>query len=79
MELKMSRHEELEKMIEALTLTIAIHAREADFFRRSAAFSLSEDAKALFLEIAEEMNGHIANLESRKNKLANQLAILEGL
>jgi rubrerythrin len=70
----MSRYEDLENMIQALTLTIAIHEREEAFFRRSAAVSTSREAKALLLEIADDMKGHVSTLEDRKNKLVHELA-----
>lgn len=64
-------------MIEALTLSSAIHEREEAFFRRSAAASTSHEVKTLFLEIAKEMNSHLANLEERKQKLVNEMINLQ--
>jgi rubrerythrin len=72
----MSKHRDLEDMIEALTLTIVIHEREIAFFRRSAAISSSEEAKVLFQEIAEEMDSHVSSLADRKDKLMKRLADL---
>jgi len=72
----MSTYEDLETMIEALTMTIIIHEREEAFFRRSAALSTSKGATELFLEIANDMKTHILSLEDRKNKLVKELTAL---
>jgi len=73
----MSRSEDIDIMIQALAMTIAIHEREEAFFRRSAVISTSEETKALFEEIADDMKGHLSGLDSRLNKLTNQLAALK--
>jgi rubrerythrin len=67
----MSNIKDIEIMIQALTMTIAIHEREEAFFRRSAELSASADPRNLFLEIAEEMKEHVAKLMEKKNKLLN--------
>jgi rubrerythrin len=72
----MATNKDIETMIQALTMTIAIHEREEAFFRRSAGFSTGEETKELFLEIAKEMNQHAATLQSRKTKLVDKLAAL---
>jgi rubrerythrin len=73
----MSKFGDLENMIQALTLTIAIHESEEAFFRRSAAISTSQEAKALFVEIAEDMKSHLSKLVSTKIKLESKLAELK--
>ena len=73
----MASYQDLEIMIEALTMTIAIHEREEDFFRYSAAASTSQEVKTLFLEIAEEMNSHLTKLEEKKQNLVKELASLK--
>ncbi len=72
----MGTSEDLNSMIEALTLTIAIHEREELFFRRSASVSSSQEVKTLFLEIADEMNHHLTSLKARRRKLADRLGSL---
>ncbi len=69
----MARNKDLELMIEALTLTIVVHEREEAFFRRSAVSSSSQQVKSLFLEIADEMGGHIISLVSKRQNLTNDL------
>jgi hypothetical protein len=73
----MASYKDLEMMVEALTMTIAIHEREESFFRRSAAASTSQPVKTLFLEIADEMNGHIIGLITRRQKITNELLNLQ--
>jgi rubrerythrin len=73
----MPRSEDIEIMIQALAMTIAVHEREEAFFRRSAAISTSEEAKALFEEIADDARNHVSSLSNRKNKLTDQLAVLK--
>ncbi len=73
----MPGYADLEAMIQALTMTIAIHEREEAFFRRSASISTSEEAKALFREIADEMKDHVSSLENRRNMLEHRLADLK--
>jgi hypothetical protein len=72
----MPKDKDIEIMIQALTMTIAIHEREEAFFRRSADVSTSEEARELFLEIADEMNVHAMKLETRKIRLIDRLAAL---
>jgi hypothetical protein len=73
----MVTNKDIETMIQALTLTVAIHEREEAFFLRSAAVSTSEEAKTLFLEIASEMRIHAASLQNRKARLVERLAALD--
>lgn len=69
----MSQFHDLETMIEILDLTIARQESEEEFFRRSAADSTSEVARALFKELADDIKDFIDGLESRKQKLLGAL------
>lgn len=69
----MAAAKDLEEMIGVLTTAMAIHQREEEFFRRSARASTSEQAKRLYFEIADELAGHVKLLETRKQKLAEEL------
>lgn len=73
----MPKHRDLLDMIEIVTTTIEIHAKEEEFFRRSAAASTSEVAKNLFSEIADDLGKYRKNLESRRQKLWDALSDLE--
>jgi YHS domain-containing protein/histone H3/H4 len=76
MEAGMPEHREIEDMIEILTIAIIRQETEEQFFRRSAHASTSEVAKALFLEIADDLKRYCENLEMRKRKLVGALADL---
>lgn len=65
----MALAKDIQEMISVLTTAVAIHEREEQFFRRSAAASTSQVAKDLFSEIADELKSHVIMLESRKQKL----------
>lgn len=77
----MSENEELYKdlldMIEIINTTIEIDAREEEFYRRSAAASTREVAKALFLEIADDVKGYLNKLRARRQRLWDALHDLE--
>ena len=64
-------------MIEVITTAIEIHAREEDFFRSSSQATSDEAAKALLLEIAQDLCDYREKLEGRRNKLRGQLDDLE--
>jgi hypothetical protein len=70
----MSTCRDLENMIQALTLTIAVHEQEEAYFRRSFEISTCRESKLLLLEIADEMRSHISSLEEKKSRLVSQLA-----
>jgi YHS domain-containing protein len=76
MEVGMPEHREIEDMIEILTIAIVRQETEEQFFRRSAHASTSEVARALFLEIADDLKGYSENLEARRQKLVGALADL---
>lgn len=73
----MSTNEDLSKdllaMIEIITTTIEINTREEQFYRRSADASTREVARALFLEIADDLLKYREKLEGRRNKLMDAL------
>ncbi len=71
----MAGNEDHEIMIEALIMAIAIQEKEEAFFRRSATVSKSGEARALFLEIADEMKRQVESLEKKKKKLEEELAV----
>lgn len=64
---------DLKDMMEAVATAISIFENEREFFRRSAQASDSDMAKALFQEIAEDIEKYILQLEERKGKLAMAL------
>jgi len=70
-------HKDMTDMIEVITTSIEINAREEDFYRRSAAASGSEVARALFLEIADDVQKHVTALQARRRKLCDALRDLE--
>ena len=72
----MPEHREIEDMIEILTIAIVRQETEEQFFRRSAHASTSEVAKALFLEIADDLKRYSESLETRRKKLMGALADL---
>ncbi|MCL7489688.1 MAG: hypothetical protein M8357_16090 [Desulfobulbaceae bacterium] len=72
----MSEFRDLEMMIEILGLAIARQEAEEQFFRRSAKASSSEVAQSLFAEIADDMKRYVDNLEQRRQKLEDALAML---
>ncbi len=65
----MAEFRDIEDMIEILSLAIARQETEEEFFRRSAEASTNEVAKALFMEIAEDLAAYRLGLEKRKKKL----------
>jgi hypothetical protein len=76
-ESELDNQKDLEIMMEAISMTIVIHEREEAFFRRSALSSTNQPVKSLFLEIADEMSGHIVSLTSKRQKLTNDLLKLQ--
>jgi rubrerythrin len=72
----MSEHSDLEDIIEVLTIAIAREQTEEQFFRRSAHASKHEMAKATFMEVADELAGHLKSMELRREKLLEILAEL---
>jgi YHS domain-containing protein len=72
----MPEHREIEDMIEILTIAIVRQETEEQFFLRSAHASTSEVAKALFLEIADDLKRYSESLETRRGKLMGALADL---
>jgi YHS domain-containing protein len=72
----MPEHREIEDMIEILTVAIVRQEAEEQFFRRSAHASTSEIAKALFLEMADDLKRYSETLDMRKQKLLDALADL---
>lgn len=73
----MSEHKDLEEMIDIITLAIARQEPEEEFFRRSAEASTSEVARALFLEIAEDLARYCKSLETRRQRLLGALKDLK--
>ena len=74
-------YKDLNDMIEIISTTIEINTREEEFYRRSAAASTGEVAKALFLEIADDVAEYRKSLEDRREKLQealNDLKVVKG-
>lgn len=71
------RRDDLESMIEILSLAAARQEAEEHFFRRSAKASTSKAATDLFIEIADDLQAYRDKLERRKQKLLDTLADLE--
>lgn len=65
----MSENSDLKDIIEVLTIAICREQTEEQFFRRSAHASKHEMAKATFMEVADELAGHLKSMEIRKGKL----------
>lgn len=65
----MARFRDIEDMIEILGLAATRQETEERFFRRSAAASTNEVAKALFEEIADDLAAYRRGLEERRRKL----------
>jgi rubrerythrin len=65
----MSEYSDLKDIIEVLTIAIAREQTEEQFFRRSANASKHEMAKATFMEVADELAGHLKSMELRREKL----------
>jgi hypothetical protein len=73
----MATEKELLDLTEIISTAIEIHGSEEEFFRRSARASTNEVAKALLLEIADDVGGYREKLEARRRSLAEQLASLQ--
>jgi hypothetical protein len=73
----MIKIKDLEIMIEAFDMTLAIHEREERFFKRSAHASSSQEVKDTFLEMAKEMHGHLVGFIDKRNKLKERLESLQ--
>jgi YHS domain-containing protein len=73
----MERYEDLEEMIEILITAMAIHEREEEFFRRSAASASSEVARTMLTEIADDLAGHRKDMEMRRQRLVDALESLK--
>jgi rubrerythrin len=59
---------DLDEVVEALTLAIVRQETEERFFRRSAEKTNTEEARALFLSIAEGLKQYRERLEDKKIK-----------
>ena len=70
-------HKELMDMIEILNTTVEINARDEQFYRRSAVASTNEVAKALFLEIANDVEQYLNKMRERRQRLRDALRDLE--
>ena len=57
---------DLDEIIEALTLSIVRQETEERFYRRSAEKTTTEEASALFLNIAEDLKQYRERLEEKK-------------
>ncbi len=64
---------DLEEMLRILTVAIEIQGRERDFFAREASNTQSQIAKALFSELADNLNQDLDNLVSRKKRIVSAL------
>ena len=77
----MSEYKEMQKeltdMIEIINTTIEIDAMEEQFYRRSAAATTNEVSKALFLEIADEVEKYLNSMRARRQKLWDALGDLD--
>ncbi len=72
----MASEKDLLNMIEVITTAIEIHGSEENFFRRSSNASSNEAAKALMLEIANDIGFYREKLESRRHTLNDELTAL---
>ncbi len=73
----MPEEKDLLELIEIITTAIEIHGREEDFFRRSSEASANREAKALLLEIADDIGQYREKLEKRRQKLRDNIDALE--
>ena len=73
----MSIERDLLDMIEIITTAIEIHGSEEDFFRRSSNATQNEAAKALLLQIADEVGRYRLTLEARRRSLRTELDVLD--
>ncbi len=77
MEIPVATEKELLDLLEIVTTAIEIHGNEEDFFRRSANASKNETAKALLLEIADDLSGYREKLEAKRNDIRDQLTSVQ--
>lgn len=68
---------DLEEMYNIITTAVEIHGRERDFFLREASSSTRPIPKALFSELADDLNKDFVNLISRKEKIMSALEDLQ--
>jgi hypothetical protein len=73
----MSKEKDLLDMFEIITTAIEIHGNEEEFFRRSSNASTNEAAKALFLEMADDIGQYREKLETRRQKIRDELRNLQ--
>ena len=73
----MSRQKDLLDMIEIITTAIEIHGNEEDFFRRSSKATTNEPARALMLEIANDIASYRQKQEKRRQLLRDELNALD--
>jgi rubrerythrin len=68
---------DMDDIIEALTLAVVRQETEEKFFRRSAEKSTTDDAKALFLEIARDFQRYRERLEVKKRGVVEARRLLK--
>ena len=64
---------DINDLIEILATDICIHQNEEKFLRRSAESSTNEQAKAMLLDMANEMRAHLEKLNTNQSKLKEML------
>ncbi len=73
----MSTERDILDMIEIISTAIEIHGSEEEFFRRSSQATRNEAARALLVQIADEVGRYRESLESRRRTLRLELDTLE--
>ncbi|HCG99779.1 MAG TPA: hypothetical protein DE036_08375, partial [Actinobacteria bacterium] len=68
---------DLRNVIEHVTATIVMNESEEEFYRRSGEATTQEDAKAILLEIADDLAKNRLRLEIHMEKLRQTLLELE--
>ena len=68
------QNKDLDEIIEALTLSIVRQGTEERFFRRSAAKTNTEEARDLFMNIADDLKQYKERLEEKKIEFVGRKA-----